>query len=172
MSDGVGCVVDDGVMFLKLRGELRHDNAGPLESLVEHCFEVERCLIRGAVIDLNDVSFLDSTAIGLLAAIARALQSRKLLPPSVFSTNAEINHLLRSLRLDRAFVLVEKATDGRQLSAVPQFPPVADGDTEQCSAAAILRAHETLIELNEGNRAAFQPVVDLLRQQIRVDQGR
>ncbi len=172
MSDAVGCVIDDAVVYLKLRGELRHDNAAPLESLIEHCFEVEPCAIRGAVIDLNDVSFLDSTAIGLLAAIARALQSRKLPPPSVFSTNAEINQLLRSLRLDQAFVLVERATDGRQLSAVPEFAPCPDGASDQCSAAAILRAHETLIELNEGNRAAFQPVVDLLRQQIRVDQGR
>ncbi|HWS26563.1 MAG TPA: STAS domain-containing protein, partial [Xanthomonadales bacterium] len=121
MSDAVGCVIDDAVVYLKLRGELRHDNAAPLESLIEHCFEEGHCSIRGAVIDLNDVSFLDSTAIGLLAAIARALQARKLPPPSVFSTNPEINQLLRSLRLDQAFVLVEKATDGRQLSAAAQL---------------------------------------------------
>lgn len=167
MSDAVGCVIDAGVIYLKLRGELRHDNAGPLESLIEHCFESRPCTIRGAVIDLNDVSFLDSTAIGLLAAIARELRSHDLPPPTVFSTNPEINQLLRSLRLDQAFTLVDKATDGRQLSAVPELAPCPDGEADQCSAAAILRAHETLIDLNEGNRAAFQPVVDLLRQQIR-----
>jgi hypothetical protein len=36
----------------------------------------------------------------------------------------------------------------------------------QCSGAAILKAHETLIDLNEGNRVAFQPVVDLLRSEL------
>lgn len=169
MSDSVGCVIDGAVMYLKLRGELRHDNAGPLEALIEHCFGVEDCVVRGAVIDLNDVSFLDSTAIGLLAAIARELKSRNLAPPAVFSTNPEINQLLRSLRLDQAFTLVDRATDGRQSSAVAEFAPCPDGETDQCSAAAILRAHETLIDINEGNRAAFQPVVDLLRQQIGAD---
>lgn len=172
MSDNVGCVIDDALLFLKLRGELRHDNAGSLEALIEHYFNAQACSIRGAVIDLNDVSFLDSTAIGLLAAIARELGARSLPAPTVFSTNPEINQLLRSLRLDQAFVLVEKATDGRQLCAVPGITTCADSEPEQCSAAAILRAHETLIDINEGNRAAFQPVVDLLRQQIQVDAER
>ena len=167
MSDAVGCVIGDGVVYLKLRGELRHDNAGSLEALFEHCFDADNNAIRGAVIDLNDVSFLDSTAIGLLAAIARELQARQLPPPTVFSTHQEINQLLRSLRLDRAFTLVDKATDGRQLSAVADLTQGSDGENEQCSAAAILRAHETLIALNEGNRAAFGPVVDLIRQQLR-----
>lgn len=165
MSAAVGCVIDDGVAYLKLHGELRHDNAGSLETLIEHWFEAGRCGVRAVVIDLNDVSFLDSTAIGLLAAIARELQIRKLPAPAVFSTHAEINQLLRSLRLDQAFTLVEKATDGRQLSTVPTSAALGADEVDQCSAAAILKAHETLIDLNEGNRAAFQPVVDLLRQQ-------
>ena len=149
-----------GVHFLKLGGELRHDNAAPLEQLIEGWFSADAVAVESVVIDLNELRFMDSTVIGLLACIVRELAERALPPATVFSTQPEINQLLHSLCLDDAVTLVEAGSaPGSALSLA------AVGDQAgQVSAASILRAHEQLIELNEANRAAFQPVVDLLRQ--------
>jgi anti-anti-sigma factor len=162
MTGSIGYAINDGIAYLRLSGAMRHDTAGGLEALIEQWFAADRASVSAVVIDLNQVGFLDSTAIGLLASIARELQARSLPKATVFSTQADINQLLRSLCLDQALDLVERATDGRSSSANASALP-ADA---QCSGAAILKAHETLIYLNEGNRVAFQPVVELLRGEL------
>ncbi len=161
MSGVIGYAAADGISYFKLGGELRHDSAAPLEALIEHLFENQPTAVRGVVIDLNDLHFMDSTVIGLLASIARTLMEHQLPPATVFSTAPEINALLRSLCLDEVFTLVEHAT--HQASAPPLESIAATG---QCTSAVILKAHEVLIELNEANRIAFQPVVDLFRAEI------
>jgi anti-anti-sigma factor len=162
MTDRIGCAVEHGTGYLRLCGELRHDTAGALEALIEQWFGADPAGVRAVVIDLNQIRFMDSTVIGLLASIARELQARELPKPTVFSTQTDINQLLRSLCLDRALTLVEQATDGSVSCLSAGVLPA----NAQCSGAAILKAHETLIDLNEGNRVAFQPVVDLLRSEL------
>jgi anti-anti-sigma factor len=165
MTGSIGYAINDGIGYLRLSGAMRHENAGALETLIEQWFAADRAGVSAVVIDLNQVSFLDSTAIGLLASIARELQARGLPQATVFSTQADINQLLRSLCLDRSLTLVEQATDG-SAPMVNGATLATDRAPAACSAAAILRAHETLVGLNEGNREAFQPVVDLLRGEL------
>jgi anti-anti-sigma factor len=165
MTGSIGYAINDGVGYLRLSGAMRHDTAGALEALIEQWFATDRAGVRAVVIDLNQVSFLDSTAIGLLASIARELRARCLPKATVFSTQTDINQLLRSLCLDQALTLVEQATDSRapMPSGAAKAPPDVGA---QCSGAAILKAHEVLMDLNDGNREAFQPVVDLLRGEL------
>lgn len=151
-----------GTHFLKLGGELRHDNAAGLEALIEHWFAVDSPPVQSVVIDLCALEFMDSTVIGLLACIVRELDGRDLPQATVFSTQPEINQLLHSLCLDEALTLI-KAAPTRDTPLDLESPALAEL-SGQVSAASILRAHEQLIELNEANRSAFQPVVDLLRQ--------
>jgi|CXWL01.1.fsa_nt_gi anti-anti-sigma factor len=166
MSDAIAYAVKDCVCFLKLSGELRHDSAGPLDTLIERLFATDGSGICAVMIDLNDVEFMDSTVIGLLAGIARELLSRDLPAPTLFSTNEDINELLRSLRFDDVFTLIDQRTDrplaAGALRSVEELP----GDQQHCSAATILKAHEALIEMNEANRDAFQSVVDLFRAEV------
>lgn len=164
MNATMGHALEGGMAYLKLGGELRHDNAGALESLIEQWFGREAGVIQGVVIDLNEARFMDSTVIGLLAAIARELESRGLPRATVFSTHAEINHLLRSLCLDAVFLLVEHATD-RKPEGLLQVDPT-EGEAAHCHPEAILAAHEVLVALNEANRIAFQPAVELLRADL------
>ena len=166
MNDAIAFALEDGVCYLKLSGELRHHSAGPLDALIERIFARYDCPISGVVIDLNGATFMDSTVIGLLAGIARELFSRKLEMPTLFSTQPEINQLLHSLRLDEVFKLVEASIDQPIDAAMLYTLRASSNAEEQCSAAAILKAHETLIELNDANRVAFQPVVDLVRQEV------
>lgn len=162
MKEAIGYAIQGGVCYLKLRGELRHDCAGPLDVLIERLFAMNSGEFNAVVIDLNDVSFMDSTAIGLLAGIAREQLARDLCAPTVFSTNTEINQLLRNLCLDEVFTLIEQPTEH---ALEPLALNSSAGDT-QCSGAAILRAHEALVELNEANRVAFQSVISLFREQL------
>lgn len=152
-----------GVHFLKLGGELRHDNAAPLERLIEGWFSADPVTVKSVVIDLNELRFMDSTVIGLLAWIIRELEAHELPKATVFSTRAEINQLLGSLRLDEALTMVSAAAEPG--SALDPAQLEAEDSSGQVSAASILKAHEQLIELNEANRESFQPVVEILRSQ-------
>ena len=174
MKEAIVYAIQDGVCYLKLSGELRHDCAGPLDTLIERLFSMSTGFdglycqgstgeFTAVVIDLNETSFMDSTVIGLLAGIARELLARDLPAPTVFSTNSEINQLLRSLCLDEVFTLIEQPTE-RSLASLALVQS-SEGDG-QCSGAAILRAHEALVELNETNRVAFQSVISLFREQL------
>lgn len=165
MTDSIGYTINDGTGYLRLTGALRHDTAGALETLIDQWFGAGSVVVNAVVIDLNQASFMDSTVIGLLASIARELKAHGLPQATVFSTQPDINQLLRSLCLDQALMLVEQTTDG-SAQRINGSGALAGSADAQCSAAAVLRAHEMLIGLNEGNRAAFQTVVDLLRGEL------
>ncbi len=150
--------------YLRLEGELRHDTAGELDAWVQALVATPDSPLRDVWIDLNQVSFMDSTAIGLLAEIAREMVARGLPAPTLISANAEINDLLTSLRFDEVFKLIEKGSDCIVHPAEHDLR--CTGDSSACSGKAILKAHEALIDLNDANRAAFQPVVDLFREQL------
>lgn len=165
MSEAIGYAAHEDVGYLKLAGELRHDTAAPLDALIERLFAPDELSIKAVVIDLTEVTFMDSTVIGLLASIARALLSRSLPAPTLFSTNPEINQLLTSLCLDQVFTIVDAPTD-RPLGAVQVHAVRGECAERQCSSATILKAHEVLIEMNESNRDAFQSVVDLFRDEV------
>lgn len=149
--------------FFKLRGELRHTNATAMDDLIDRLFRQRQLQCTQVVIDLNEATFMDSTHIGLLASIARHCKAEGLPAPTLFSTHSEINDQLISLRLDEVFELITQPTD----QAV-DFKTVTGSDhTEDEKAMMILRAHEALVELNDANRTAFEPVVELLRAQLK-----
>lgn len=161
MSPAIGHALVDGTAYLKLAGELRHDNVAPLDSLIEIWFGSGQPP-QGLVIDLTSAEFMDSTALGLLAACLREARAAGLPRPLVFSTHPDINALLRGLRFDEACTLIEQRGD----RALPQQALSADG-LGHSDAQTILRAHEALIDLHDANRAAFQSVVDLFRSELR-----
>lgn len=147
--------------FFKLCGELRYTNAAGMDDLIERLFS-KPVSCQQVIIDLNDATFLDSTHVGLLASLARYCQQQQLPKPTLFSTQPQINELLFSLCLDEAFEIVEKPTSPDvSLSGVTTSPY-----SEQQQGEMILRAHQALIDLNEKNKAEFQPLVDLLKQQL------
>lgn len=161
----------DRTCYLKLRGELRHDLAGPLDALLERLYAAEPAEVDDYVIDLTEACFMDSTMIGLLAGIAREQRNRGRPAPTVFTTHPEIDQLLCSLCLDEVFTLVRHPTDRplppAELCVLASSPNGAgDPCADERAAETILRAHEALIELNEANREAFQPVVELFREQL------
>ena len=76
---------------------------------------------------------------------------------------AQCFFLLFGLCLDQAFDIVQQATHHN----VNMAGVSAQHYSEQQQGQMILRAHEALIALNEKNKSAFAPVVDLLKQQLK-----
>ncbi|KKO49245.1 anti-anti-sigma factor [Arsukibacterium sp. MJ3] len=153
--------VEHGCYF-KLCGELRYTNATALDDVIERLFR-ENVVCARVAIDLNEASFIDSTHVGLLASLARYCQQQQLPKPTLFSTDPDINELLFGLCLDQAFTIIQQPThhtfDMTTIDAALY--------NEQETGGMILRAHQALIALNDKNKAEFQPVVDLLKQQLK-----
>jgi anti-anti-sigma factor len=152
----------DNCCYFKLCGELRYTNATGIDDLIERLFGAQ-ISCRQVVIDLNQATFIDSTYVGLLASLARYCQQQQLAKPTLFSTQTEINELLFSLCLDQAFQIIQQSTSvNADMTSI-----AAKVYSEQQQGQMILRAHQALIDLNDKNKAAFQPVVNLLQQQLK-----
>ena len=152
----------DNCCYFKLCGELRYTNATGMDDLIERLFSAPIPCAQ-VVIDLNQATFIDSTYVGLLASIARYCQQQQLPKPTLFSTDNEINELLYSLCLEQAFQIVEKPTNvNAEMSNIG-----TQTYSEQEQGQMILRAHQALIDLNDKNKAEFQPLVSLLQQQLK-----
>ena len=153
--------------YFKLCGELRYTNATGMDDLIERLFSTPlRC--SQVVIDLNQATFIDSTYVGLLASLARYCQQQQLPKPTLFSTQSEINELLFGLCLDQAFQIIQQPTNLPPGNLPADMTSIAaQSYSEQQQGSMILRAHQALIELNDKNKAEFQPVVNLLKQQLK-----
>ncbi|MFY0663268.1 MAG: STAS domain-containing protein [Natronospirillum sp.] len=163
MQDHILFAQRDGTCFFKLRGELRHTNAAAMDDLIDRLFRQRQLSCENIVIDLNEATFMDSTHIGLLASMARHCKAHGLPTPTLFSTHTEINDQLVSLRLDDVFDMVAQPTD-----QTVDFTAVEGSDhSEHDKATMILHAHEALVDLSDTNRLAFEPVVELLRAQLK-----
>ncbi|MCC5853778.1 MAG: STAS domain-containing protein [Alkalimonas sp.] len=152
--------------YFKLIGELRYTNASGMDDLLERLFQQQQQPLCGqVVVDITEVTFIDSTHIGLLANLARHCQQHQLPRPVLFSRDDEIDHLLRGLCLDQVFDFV--AQPKVQHTQLTEVEPAAYQDQQQ--GQMILRAHQALLDLSDKNQAEFQSVVDLLKQQLPED---
>jgi anti-anti-sigma factor len=173
MDHSISYALHERLFYLRMQGELRYTQCNALDLLIEQVFaehDTQSAPLQGVVIDLSGASFMDSTIIGLLASIARGLQSRGLPRATVFVVDPEIRQLLTCLCLDQVFTLVTQTTaetlDPDALLALDPDTAAEASASESQTGAIILKAHEALIGINEANRPVFQPVVDLFREQL------
>lgn len=151
-----------GDCYFKLTGELRYTNAIGMDNLIERLFYQEKPICSQIIVDLNEASFLDSTYIGLLASLARHCQQHQLSRPMLFSSNAEINQLLKGLCLDKVFDFIEHSNN-----KIADLDPVqTDEYTDKEKGQMILKAHQNLLDLSDSNKLKFEPIVRLLQQEI------
>lgn len=149
------------ICFFKFIGEVRYTASGGLDRLIDKLFQ-DPGQCRDAVVDLREASYLDSTNLGLLAMIARKLITAHDRKPTLLSTNQEVNRILQSMCLDQVFILLDQPEKlGQPLQQWQQIEP-----DDRDRAKMLLTAHEALLELGEQNRQTFQPVVDMMRQEL------
>lgn len=157
MDDGnVLHACHDDVHVLRFIGDIRYPLSPSIERFLEGIFAGPQP--AGFVIDLTETDSIDSTNLGLLARIARRMQSTDAGRVTVVSNRAEINSVLTSMALDEVFDIVEDTGPGvGALQEVPQ----ENADKESLT-RTLIDAHRALMDLSERNREMFRDVVSHL----------
>ncbi|MFC0269698.1 STAS domain-containing protein [Kushneria aurantia] len=150
---------EDGVFVLKLTGDVRLTLCATLDQQVEPLAELAG--LERVIIDLREVTNMDSTALGFLAKIALAVQGRINARPLVMVEHPDVRRMLDVMGL-RSYVTIIDAP----LAEPACFDelPARESDEEELR-RRVIEAHRTLASINEHNRIEFQPLIDLLESQ-------
>lgn len=154
--------VHNGTYVLKLRGDVRVPLCTSLESFVEDHL-LNDAGLRSVLIDLTETEAIDSTALGLLARIAVALQTRKLGRPVILCINPDIERILVSMGFDQVFRILQTTAALRDKLAELPVDCLSEDEVTQ----SVIDAHRTLMSLNENNQVSFRSLVDALENEQR-----
>jgi anti-anti-sigma factor len=155
------CASRDGILFLKLGGDVRYTNSAGFEAFLDRI--LEEGAFDDVVVDLTEVESIDSTNLGLLARIGNHTLERHHRKTTMISTDSNVNQILHSVGFDEAFLLIEHPED--LVCTFEEVPAAADD--EHRLACRMLEAHRALMRLNEQNKARFQNVVEILEARLR-----
>lgn len=164
MSTGrIEYAVLQGTHVFKLVGEVRAMTCSSLDHLLDKITQDQT--LTGALVDLTDTTFVDSTTLGVLAKLGLHLRTQRDIQPIMLSTNPDITTLTNSMGLGQVFVMLNCKTAASCTLTLPEEQP---GDYAMLE--TVLEAHQTLMNLNENNKAMFQPLVQQLEQEHRQHQ--
>lgn len=160
MADGnVYYAEQGGTGVIRFEGTISYTIANAIERFLDDLFA--RNAFTRLIVDLNDTESIDSTGLGLLARIANGVRRRDGSRPLLFSTQPDINTLISSICLDTVFTLCDGPPPVLPGTALPAGNP-----SEREIAQTILEAHRVLSDMNDGNRAMFQNVVDAFEKEL------
>lgn len=150
----------EGVHVLKLRGDIRFSLCAPAERFLQSV--MQQPIPRPFLVDLLETESLDSTALGVLALIARYMQERFGQKAALLVRSPDLHIILNSVCFDRVFHLVDDdpAVPPESFKVLAELP--ADG---KAFALLTLRAHRALMALSRDNQAQFQDVVAALERE-------
>ena len=151
----------DGITFIRAKGNASFVCAPPLRELAK---KLAAEPFGGLKVDLEECTWMDSTFMGILAMLG--LRAKKIgAVISVHYAGQQNTELLCGLGLKKLFLFVDTCSD---LDGCPL--PVANGEqpkpTAENHARTVLEAHETLMDVDEGNVKKFDKVVDLVRKDL------
>ncbi len=148
----------DGIYSVKVTGRANFEYAVPLRELAKSSSEF-KCLR----IDLEDCVAMDSTFMGVLSMIG--LKSRRCnAAVELLNANDTLKKLLRDLGVSKLFAFTEGTDpDAPQWSAADGSAPRNDMLT---TAETVTEAHQTLVEVDSGNAARFDQVIEFARQDV------
>ena len=155
-------------IILKINGRSNYLTCQPVAEFFTHSIEQGK---RNFVIDFADCTAMDSTFLGILTGAA--LDLRKSNPPGsmVFIRLDKRNlEVVKNLGLHRLVKIDSEISspsfDPRKSKEITLHGPDKD---QRTTAKMILKAHQNLIQLEEGNRDKFQDVISFLKEQIESD---
>lgn len=143
---------------LKCVGEVRLNFCAVLNETIEQTIAAGN--IRSIIIDLSEVTSIDSTTLGLLAKLSILSRNKFGMLPTLASTNADITQQLDAMGFAQVFNIVHTPAPCPEcLDDLPDQP-----QSEEVVREHVLEAHRILMQLNESNRAAFRDLVSLLEE--------
>ena len=147
----------DGLQVLKLIGEMRVLLAPTIAAFGERLKAEDE--YRTLVIDLTDVTSIDSTNLGMLARLSARVHDIYGTLPTIVSGNDDVNRIMRAMGFDQIFVMV--TGDAQPTCGYEQLPAVSVAEKEL--RAHVIECHRVLMGLSEANRTAFTDLVDALQ---------
>lgn len=157
MSSGrIQYAVQDQIFALRCIGEVRLSFCAALNQTIEQTLATGN--FNSIIIDLTQVTSIDSTTLGLLAKLSNLSREELGLLPTLSSNNPDINQQLDAMGFSQVFNLVQGPTPCPDcLKDLPQQP-----QSEEVVRERVLEAHRILMQLNESNREQFRDLVTLL----------
>lgn len=150
---------DKGHYLLKLQGELRYTDSIPFDNYLQYRIFADPAF-KSVTVDLTGTLFMDSTNLGLLATLAVYQLEEKGIKMKVLHNDGDIHTLLESSGFEEIIEWVQSDQEAIEPGDYASASAGEGGDLQ----STMLRAHETLSELSESNRAEFKSVVDALKQ--------
>lgn len=149
----------DGTYFFKIVGEVRAQSCISLDKLLGK-IEQQKDVV-GAVVDLTQTTFIDSTILGILAKLGIKLKQAHNIQAVMLSTNPDITTLANSMGLGQVFIILNC---GDSVVCTHTMSSDENG-SQQKMLKTVLDAHKTLMKLNESNQNVFEPLVKQLEKQ-------
>ena len=148
----------NGVQVLRYIGTIRYTLSFALDTHIKELLKLPS--LQGFVVDLNLTDTIDSTNLGILARLARAMQRSGLPQVTLISNRESINEVLTGMGFDRVFYIIRKSET--ELEKMREIPPITSD--KRALTRLLLESHRALMELNEANKQQFQDVVELFER--------
>lgn len=137
-------------------GDVRLSLCTTLDELIDSIFDQ---LPPELIVDLQPASNIDSTCLGLLAKLAMRYHEQTDHQPKLCCQNLDLIDLIESLGLESLFESVDSVP-----ALTAESVPLKTCDAESAS-PLVLKAHETLADLNQANQAQFGGLISALKSQ-------
>ncbi len=161
MERGTVCFARTGnVVILKLTGKVRYQMGASLDDYLDHLFA--RGDFEDILIDLTETRMIDSTCLGLLARIANYIHDRFGRKATIFSLHDDIDRILEGVGFPAVFNIIHSDL---QMACEMERIAVCDENRDEL-AKTLYNSHRILCDLNDKNRAAFQNILDALRDDV------
>ncbi|OAL80141.1 anti-anti-sigma factor [Acinetobacter sp. SFB] len=149
----------NGTHIFKLIGEVRAQSCISLDKLLSKIEQQSN--VVGAIVDLTQTTFIDSTVLGILAKLGLKLKQIHQIQAVMLSTNPDITTLANSMGLGQVFVILNYCGDPKLCTR-----ELIEGHiTHNAMLTTVLDAHKTLMKLNENNQNMFEPLVKQLQKE-------
>ena len=149
----------NGTHIFKIIGEVRAQSCISLDKLLARIEQQEN--VTGALVDLTETIFIDSTVLGILAKLGLKLRQIHHVQAVMLSTNPDISTLANSMGLGQVFVILNYCGD----PSICTKALIDDNVNHSTMLCTVLDAHKTLMKLNENNQNMFEPLVKQLEKQ-------
>ena len=155
----------NGTHIFKLIGEVRAQSCISLDKLLNRIEQQKN--VVGAIVDLTQTTFIDSTVFGVLAKLGLKLKQIHHIQAVMLSTNPDMTTLANSMGLGQVFVILNYCGDPNVCTRALMDEHI----TQNVMLTTVLDAHKTLMKLNESNQNMFEPLVkQLQKEQDTIDQ--
>jgi len=151
-------------VLIKVNGRACFHNAAPIDAFLKRMIDEGR---RNFVFDFQNCTGMDSTFLGLLAGTGLRLMRGNPRGTVVLCRLGPRNlELVRNLGLHRIVTVDSGDLDMNLGGRTPEETLSAPKRSENEQARMVLKAHESLVEIDQANRSKFQDVIAFLKNQV------